>query len=222
MPNSTGRARVGPSLAPMSLNGNTRTGTLGGFPPAVPSPIVPRDDAAADAAALRAAAHVRGDLRTDSVSEAPLIRFSAYASRHRIFGWVRLRADRLTDLLNTHDALLLSDVDIENLEDGTRHSSEMIQVATRGLWPCTLRVRAATRPSVIGRGRMPLRSGPAPTSSRATCTPSRAPIRSRDAASTRDGPADRRLAGVLGERDAEAARHRDDRGQPRGRRLSSS
>ena len=69
----------------------------------------------------------------DSVSETPLIRFSAYAPRHRIFGWVRLRADRLTDLLNNHDALLLSDVEIEDLEDGTRHSSEIIQVATREL-----------------------------------------------------------------------------------------
>jgi hypothetical protein len=69
----------------------------------------------------------------DSVSDAPLVRFSAYASHHRIFGWVRLRAERLTDLLNTHDELLLSDVEIENLADGTRHSSETIQVATRQL-----------------------------------------------------------------------------------------
>ncbi len=69
----------------------------------------------------------------DSVSEAPLVRFSAYASHHRIFGWVRLRADRLTDLLNAHDELLLSDVDVEDLDDGTRHFSESIQVATREL-----------------------------------------------------------------------------------------
>ena len=69
----------------------------------------------------------------DSVTEAPLVRFSAYASHHRIFGWVRLRADRLTDLLNAHDGLLLTDVEIEDLDDGTRHSSDMIQVATREL-----------------------------------------------------------------------------------------
>jgi hypothetical protein len=69
----------------------------------------------------------------DSVSEAPLVRFSAYASHHRIFGWVRLRSDRLTDLLNAHDELLLSDVEIENLVDGTRHCSDMIAVATREL-----------------------------------------------------------------------------------------
>ena len=56
----------------------------------------------------------------DSVSEIPLVRFSAYAAHHRIFGWVRLRADRLTDLLNAHDELLLKDVEIEDLDDGTR------------------------------------------------------------------------------------------------------
>ncbi len=69
----------------------------------------------------------------DSVSEAPLVRFSAYASSHRIFGWVRLRADRLTDLLNAHEELLLTGVEIEDLEDGTRQCSEMVQVATRDL-----------------------------------------------------------------------------------------
>ncbi len=69
----------------------------------------------------------------DSVSEAPLVRFSAYASHHRIFGWVRLRADRLTDLLNIHDELLLSDVEIENLDDGTRHRSASSRVAIRDL-----------------------------------------------------------------------------------------
>lgn len=69
----------------------------------------------------------------DSVSEVPLVRFSAYASDHRIFGWVRLRADRLTDLLNAHDELVLSDVEIESLEDGARHCSDMIRVSTREL-----------------------------------------------------------------------------------------
>lgn len=69
----------------------------------------------------------------DSVSEAPLVRFSAYAAHHRIFGWVRLRADRLTDLLNTHDELILSDVEIEDLDDGTRRSSEENRVAIRDL-----------------------------------------------------------------------------------------
>jgi hypothetical protein len=69
----------------------------------------------------------------DSVSEAPLVRFAAYASHHRIFGWVRLRADRLTDLLNTHDELLLTDVEIENLDNGARRSAESNRVAMREL-----------------------------------------------------------------------------------------
>jgi hypothetical protein len=69
----------------------------------------------------------------DSVSEAPLVRFSAYAAHHRIFGWVRLRADRLTDLLNAHDDLVLSDVEIEDLDDGTRVGAEQRQVAIRDL-----------------------------------------------------------------------------------------
>jgi hypothetical protein len=69
----------------------------------------------------------------DSVSEAPLVRFAAYAAQHRISGWVRLHADRLTDLLNAHDGLLLSDVEIENLDDGTRRSSGHNRVAIRDL-----------------------------------------------------------------------------------------
>jgi hypothetical protein len=69
----------------------------------------------------------------DSVAEAPLVRFAAYASHHRISGWVRLRADRLTDLLNAHDGLLLTEVEIEDLDDGTHHRSDRIQVATREL-----------------------------------------------------------------------------------------
>lgn len=69
----------------------------------------------------------------DSVSEAPLVRFSAYAAHQRISGWVRLRADRLTDLLNTHDELLLSDVEVEDLDDGERHGSERRRVAIRDL-----------------------------------------------------------------------------------------
>src|SRR5471030_2316161 len=36
----------------------------------------------------------------DSVADAPLVRFIAYGLQERVFGWVRLRADRLTDLLN--------------------------------------------------------------------------------------------------------------------------
>lgn len=76
----------------------------------------------------------------DYVSEAPLIRFDAYRKADRLFGWVRLQADRLTDLLNDHEELLLTDVKIESLVDGrTRsvdeilvHCSELIAVHASG------------------------------------------------------------------------------------------
>jgi hypothetical protein len=54
----------------------------------------------------------------DAVPEAPLVRFVAYAGRQRVYGWVRLREDRLTDLLNSHDELCLTDAEVEDLVDG--------------------------------------------------------------------------------------------------------
>ena len=54
----------------------------------------------------------------DSVADAPLVRFTAYTIRQHVHGWVRLRADRLTDLLNAHDDLLLMDVELETLASG--------------------------------------------------------------------------------------------------------
>jgi hypothetical protein len=54
----------------------------------------------------------------ESVAEAPLVRFDAYTLRHRLSGWVRLRADRLSDLLNACESLVLTGVEFANLEDG--------------------------------------------------------------------------------------------------------
>ena len=65
----------------------------------------------------------------DSVSEAPLVRFVAYARHHLVFGWVRLQADRLTDLINAHDSLLLTDVQIEALEGGEPRSEARVLIA---------------------------------------------------------------------------------------------
>lgn len=63
----------------------------------------------------------------DFVSDAPLIRFAAYGTDHRVFGWIRLAADRLTDLLNDHEELHLDDVEIESLETGAiRSASEIL------------------------------------------------------------------------------------------------
>jgi hypothetical protein len=54
----------------------------------------------------------------DAVSDVPLVRFAAYGAHQRVFGWVRLDADRLTDLLNAHDELSLLDVELEHLPNG--------------------------------------------------------------------------------------------------------
>lgn len=67
------------------------------------------------------------------VAEAPLVRFAAYVDQGRIFGWVRLRADRLTDLLNAHDELLLADAEIESLVDGVTRPADEIVVRRRDL-----------------------------------------------------------------------------------------
>ncbi len=64
----------------------------------------------------------------DVVPEAPLVRFVAYARHHRVFGWVRLHEERLTDLINAHQELLLTDVEIENLEDGETHSADRVVI----------------------------------------------------------------------------------------------
>lgn len=64
----------------------------------------------------------------DFVSDVPLVRFVAFGRHHRVFGWVRLKADRLTDLLNTHKELLLTDVEIESLEDRVTRSVDEVLI----------------------------------------------------------------------------------------------
>ena len=67
------------------------------------------------------------------VAEAPLVQFVAYAEQRRIFGWVRLQADRLTDLLNAHDELVLADVELEGLADGITRAENEVVVRCRDL-----------------------------------------------------------------------------------------
>jgi len=69
----------------------------------------------------------------DSVAEAPLIRFIAYGLQERVFGWVRLRAERLTDLLNAHEELHLAEVEIEDLEDGLTQTRDRVIIHRRDL-----------------------------------------------------------------------------------------
>lgn len=49
----------------------------------------------------------------DSVSEAPLVGFDAFLPDRRIHGYIRLSAERMTDLLNAHDQLALVNVQVE-------------------------------------------------------------------------------------------------------------
>jgi len=58
------------------------------------------------------------------VTDLPLVSFDAFVAGHRVFGWVRLDADRLTDLLNDHEELLLVNVMVEHLADGTTVSAD--------------------------------------------------------------------------------------------------
>jgi hypothetical protein len=97
----------------------------------------------------------------DAVPEAPLVRFAAYARHHRVSGWVHLRADRLTDLLNTHDELLLTDVEVEGLEDGETHAVDRVLitradlVAVHAAGPrgdAALRVRTRAHPLAMQAG----------------------------------------------------------------------
>ena len=54
----------------------------------------------------------------------PLVGFEAFLSAQRVFGWVRLDADRLTDLLNAHDLVHLENVHVEDLRDGSTVSAD--------------------------------------------------------------------------------------------------
>jgi hypothetical protein len=54
----------------------------------------------------------------ESVVDAPLVGFDAFTIDHRVFGWVRLPADRLTDLLNAHHDIELVNAQVESFTDG--------------------------------------------------------------------------------------------------------
>jgi hypothetical protein len=73
---------------------------------------------------------VREDVfEPEFVSDAPLIRFEAFARNSRVFGWLRLDADRLTDLLNAHLEIGLDHVEVENLDDGTTSKADSIVIS---------------------------------------------------------------------------------------------
>jgi hypothetical protein len=76
----------------------------------------------------------------DAVPDAPFVRFAAYGAHERVFGWVRLQEDRLTDLLNAHDELHLLEVELETLATGLRgtvdevviHRHDLVAVQAHG------------------------------------------------------------------------------------------
>lgn len=74
------------------------------------------------------------------VDALPLLSFDAYAAGSRVYGWLHLEADRLTDMLNAHGELLLANVLVEDLDEGTTvaadeaivHRDELIAVRASG------------------------------------------------------------------------------------------
>jgi hypothetical protein len=62
------------------------------------------------------------------VADVPLVRFEAYADECRVFGWLRLRAERLTDLLNGLEELRLMHAEVESLVDGQTQAVDDVLV----------------------------------------------------------------------------------------------
>ena len=85
-----------------------------------------------DRLTLRLDAVAEDAFEPDSVADAPLLRFEAFLAAERLFGWIRLEANRLTDLLNAHDALHLRNATFESLVDGsTRREDELVVPRSR-------------------------------------------------------------------------------------------
>jgi len=95
------------------------------------------------------------------VAYAPLVSFEAFLPAQRVFGWIRLDADRLTDLLNAHETLRLENVLVEDLGIGRTVSadeaivrrSEIIAVRASGpRGDATRRLPTRTHPAIVESG----------------------------------------------------------------------
>jgi hypothetical protein len=64
----------------------------------------------------------------DFIADAPLVAFDAFLSDSRVYGWVRLATDRLTDLLNAQDEVTLLNVQVEQFADGRTEWQERLVV----------------------------------------------------------------------------------------------
>jgi hypothetical protein len=97
----------------------------------------------------------------DYAAYVPLVSFEAFLSAQRLFGWVRLDCDRLTDLLNSHDLIRLSNVHVEEHRDGSIVAAdetvipraEIVAVVASGpRGDASLRVPTTLQPVVIEAG----------------------------------------------------------------------
>ncbi len=69
----------------------------------------------------------------DYAANPPIIRLTAFRHRQRVFGWLPLRVNRLTDLLNAHAELHLRDVEIEDFGTGLTEAADEVLIARRDL-----------------------------------------------------------------------------------------
>jgi hypothetical protein len=69
----------------------------------------------------------------EAVADAPLVRFVAYFRHERLYGWVPLHADRLTDLLNAHEEISLVNAELEDLETGVVRAEDEVVVRVQDL-----------------------------------------------------------------------------------------
>jgi hypothetical protein len=86
-----------------------------------------------DTLTLRLDAAAEDVCEPEFVSDAPLLRFEAFLPQWRLFGSVRLAADRLTDLLNAHAELQLHEATFESLVDGSTREAESVVVPRSSL-----------------------------------------------------------------------------------------
>lgn len=97
----------------------------------------------------------------DFVAEDPLERFAAFLDERRAFGWIRLEAARLTDLLNAHAEVSIRNAEVEHLADGRIEPVDMLQLtrdqllavqATGRVGDPALRRRTRLHPIVVQLG----------------------------------------------------------------------
>ena len=100
-------------------------------------------------------------MEPEFAAEAPLVSFGAFAADYVAFGWVRLQADRLTDLLNDHPDLRLLNAGVEDLRRGETTAldeivlrrDELIAVQAGGpRGDASLRQRTRAHPLVVQSG----------------------------------------------------------------------